>query len=169
MNIFVTNADPVISAKNLDDMRVNKMITESIQMLAVAMYRNGATPNQVPKNINGTSYSKEAHKHHPCTIWVGDSRSNFSWLVDHTEALLKEWEMRTGNIQAGAKNIPSVVAWISNMPDIPLSPFVNCTAHHKHIDDVHEAYRLEMLHKWANKKEKYSQTWHKSSTFPGWA
>ena len=169
MNIFVTDADPVISAKNLDDMRVNKMITESLQMLAVAMYRNGANASQVPYNLNGIAYSKDAHRHHPCTIWAGDNRANYTWLLEHTIALIKEWEMRTGKIQAGAKNIRLVDAWIPNIPDLPISPFVNCTTHHKHIDDVHEAYRLEMLHKWTTKKEKYSQTWYGSDVFPGWA
>lgn len=167
MNIFVTTSDPVKAASYLDDMRVNKMITESLQMLATAMIRHGAVDADLPRNKAGTAY-KPSHQKHPCTIWTGDSGENFEWLYLHTVALCNEWHARTGKRQIGDANLSIVSQFLYNMPWTGQTPFVNCTTNFKHIADIHEAYRLQLELKWNNKKEKYRQTWYKSDIFPGW-
>lgn len=168
MNIFATSSDPVISAKHLDDMRVNKMITESLQMLAVAIDINGGSSSYLPLNIQGAPYGVKGHKNHPCTVWVSKSKYNYIWLIEHLNALLEEWYVRTGKVQRGENNLIRVMSFISYMPDIPMTPFVNCTTHHKHIVDVHAAYRLEMEYKWANKKPRAKLSWYGKDQFPGW-
>jgi hypothetical protein len=75
MNIFSTNQCPLISAQQLDDRRVNKMILESAQMISTVL-------------IHRLNYDKVSNKlylpthvKHPSTLWAGDSFENFNWLV----------------------------------------------------------------------------------------
>lgn len=167
MNIFVTYSDPVKCAQVLDDGRVNKMITESLQMLAVVMHKYGVPHAYIPKNASMRVFSARAHANHPCTIWTGESGANFMWLVEHTRALCREFERRYGKPQRGAINCHALEQALPYLPIGDLTPFVNCTTH-KDIADVHEAYRQAMIDKWTTKKVKYKQTWAGSPAFPGW-
>ena len=72
MNIFVTDPCPKISAQNLDNKRVVKMLLESAQLLSTAITLNG-----------GKGIYKPTHIHHPCTKWVAHSYQNWLWLFRH--------------------------------------------------------------------------------------
>jgi len=85
MNIFVLDERPSISAKYHTDKHVRKMIVESAQMLSTA--------HQIINGPNPKVY-KVAYKNHPCTIWVRQSKSNYSWLYQLFENLLKEYTRR---------------------------------------------------------------------------
>ena len=103
MNIFVTNLDPVAAAKDQCDKHVPKMIVESAQMLASAVRSWGATDEQfIAHGIltkAGKPY-KGGYANHPCTVWAGESYSNFAWLHDHAVALLAEYTHRFGKEHA---------------------------------------------------------------------
>ena len=86
MNIFVLDLDPKKAAVQQIDKHVVKMPLETAQMLCTALGRHG---------LEGTPY-KQAYKKHPCTIWAGDSRNNFQWLVKHGIALSEEYTRRYG-------------------------------------------------------------------------
>lgn len=167
MNIFASYPDPVTSAKVLDDGRVNKMITESLQMIAVVMHKYGVPHEFIPTNASMRVFSARAHAQHPCTIWAGKSGTNFMWLVEHTRALCGEFERRYGKPQRGAANTDGLENALPYLPIGDLTPFPNCTTF-KYIEDVHAAYKHALLDKWVNKKPKYKQTWYGSTTFPGW-
>jgi Pyrimidine dimer DNA glycosylase len=167
MNIFASYDDPVKCAQVLDDGRVNKMITESLQMLAVVMHRYGVPHQHIPKNQDGKVFSAKAHANHPCTLWAGLTGNNFMWLVKHTEALCHEFWIRHGRQQRGYINTYDLNKALPYLPIGDLTPFVNCSAH-KDVADVHEAYRLTLTDKWMFKKPKYRLTWHGKPQFPGW-
>ena len=167
MNIFATYSDPVKCAQVLDDGRVNKMITESLQMIAVVMHRYGVPDAHIPKNIHGNTFSAKAHAKHPCTLWAGESGSNFMWLVEHTRALCREFELRYGKPQRGTSNTNDLEQALPYLPIGDQTPFANCSAH-KYVKDVHMAYRLTMMDKWIAKKPRYKLTWFGKSQFPGW-
>ena len=93
MNIFVLDEDPAQAARYLDDVRLPKMCVESAQMMASALRRHGATDEQMPLTKAGKPY-KGGYKHHPCTVWAGDSRGNFKWLARHAIALVREYDLR---------------------------------------------------------------------------
>jgi hypothetical protein len=114
MNIFVLDENPVTAAKYMDDVRLPKMCVESAQMMAASLRRHGATDEQMPltkpKWITAldntdtmwfvpTPY-KGGYKHHPCTVWAGDSRANFQWLARHAQALLTEYSNRFDKVHA---------------------------------------------------------------------
>ena len=86
MNIFVVNEDPSEAAVSLCDKHVPKMIVETTQMLVSALRRHGAGDEQVPLTKSGTPH-KGGYRHHPATVWTGDSRGNAEWLLEHGFAL----------------------------------------------------------------------------------
>lgn len=78
MNIFATDEDPVVSAENLDDLRVNKMVLETAQILSTACAVYGVSSNKL---------YKPTHVNHPSSKWARESRKNFIWLCCHGIAL----------------------------------------------------------------------------------
>ena len=99
MNIFVLDNNPKIAAMDMDDVRVPKMCVESAQMMASALRRHGATDSMMPLTKAGTPY-KGGHKHHPCTVWAGDTRYNFEWLASHAKELCFQYFLRFGKTHA---------------------------------------------------------------------
>ena len=85
MNIFAVDKDPKISAQQLCDKHVVKMILESAQMLCSA-YPNGDAPY------------KRAFYNHPCTIWARESQENYEWLLTHAYAMCQEYTRRYGKV-----------------------------------------------------------------------
>jgi hypothetical protein len=154
MNIFVTDADPAIAAKNLDDKRVIKMIVESAQMLSTAMTKNG---------IGGAPY-RSTHANHPCTLWAATSQQNFEWLLNHMVYLCCEYTLRYGKIHKSAQHMDLFRMNVQFFPDIGLTPFANCTPHKDQPDTI-VAYRMTMIDKWAN--DKRTPTW-KYNSKPTW-
>ena len=82
MNIFALDEDPRAAARCLCDKHVPKMCVESAQMMASALLRHGAEPEQMPNTKSGTPY-KGGYHHHPCTVWAGNNRGNYHWLAAH--------------------------------------------------------------------------------------
>jgi Pyrimidine dimer DNA glycosylase len=89
MNIFVTDSNPVIAARNLCDKHISKMIVESAQMLSTAWWTlDGGCP--------GSIVYKPTHQHHPCTKWVMESDGNYLWLGQHALEMCNEYTRRYG-------------------------------------------------------------------------
>jgi hypothetical protein len=86
MNIFILDDCPDKAAIQQLDKHVVKMPLETAQMLCSALVRHGC---------EGTPY-KAAYRKHPCTIWAGDTRTNFLWLIKHGVALSQEYTARYG-------------------------------------------------------------------------
>ena len=143
MNIFVLDKDPIIAAKYMDDVRLPKMCVESAQMMASALRRHGATDEQMPLTKAGKPY-KGGYKHHPCTIFAGDSYANFMWLADHALELCNEYFQRFGKVHAC--HYPINFMRDMNIIDkvIPkgeLTPFAQAMPDEYKDDDAVKAYR----------------------------
>ena len=144
MNIFVLDLDPVKAAKAMDCVRVPKMVTESAQMMASALRRHGATDEDVPVTKSGTPYKGGYHRH-PCTVWAGDTRSNYNWLGQHALALLNEYQLRFNKVHACTKPICDMI-FMSHyvgdvLPDDVLTPFAQAMPDEYKDDDPVVAYR----------------------------
>ena len=103
MNIFYLDRDPKIAAQMMCDKHVVKMILESAQMLSTAH-------RVLDGNDIGDSKGlyKMAHKNHPSTIWARTNSSNYEWLWDHFDALMKEYTHRYGKKHASERLIHSL-------------------------------------------------------------
>jgi hypothetical protein len=83
MNIFVLDRDIGKCARYHADQHVVKMILESAQMLCTVITRNG-----------GEAPYRSTHPNHPCTLWAGQSLSNWWWLYKLALALNQEYRYR---------------------------------------------------------------------------
>ena len=148
MNIFFTEADPVLAATNLDDSRVNKMIIESAALLANAISFHGGGSNDLPiSKTSGQPFKTKAWQNHPSCLWVKESRSNYNWLFNHTVALIEELKFRRGTIHCMVDNLGVLKQGALFISEGELTHFANCTPY-KNMSDVVRAYRITMAYKW---------------------
>jgi len=128
MNIFVTDPDPIISARELCDRHVrSKMQIESAIMLAHCFSQEAL--NNAPKTKTGkVRKSGKGYFNHQCSIWVRESRANFDWLVSHALEMFNERRFRWPTAE-GHFTEP-FIRWCSNnrsltlVPEGEITPFV---------------------------------------------
>lgn len=96
MNIFVLDRDPVLAASYHCDRHVVKMILETAQLMS-----NCVTPS--------TLTYRHTHLHHPCSVWVKESKANFQWLYRLGFALCDEYHSRFGKHHKSAQVIQHCV------------------------------------------------------------
>jgi hypothetical protein len=159
MNIFVLHEDPVIAAQMHCDKHCNKMIVEHAQMLAAAYYstlgisRKKEIPekqNLVNEMFRGWPRKREdgsewhyaiTHVNHPCTVWTRTSIENFNWLLDCTDALCTEFQIRW----KGQPSIKKIIDWMrDNPPKLPskgLTPFAQAMPDCFRSSNTPESYR----------------------------
>jgi hypothetical protein len=151
MNIFVTSLDPKKAASHLDDLRLNKMILETAQLLSTA-YRHlfGEHP----------LLYKNTHYNHPCSIWARKNIYSYSWLVRYFDELSNE-KMRRDLLIKNKDSISSHKSWqnlytlfhsqeIEYNNKITMNFFTfNCTEF-KNEKDLRIAYQKQLMKKWQN-------------------
>lgn len=127
MNIFALSDKPDLAASYHCDRHVIKMILESAQMLSTI--------------LDGPY--KPTHRNHPCTQWVGESRSNAEWLWLLTDALNLEYRGRyqTKRDHASWTAIEPIWRKFNLLPDIGLTPFAQAMPDEYKQDDPISAYR----------------------------
>ena len=155
MNIFALSECPEQSALWLDDVRKNKMILESAQMLSTAV-------RWLDPDTTLPVY-KLAHINHPCSKWARASRSNFRWLIDHMTHMFTQ----KGGLHKSARLLDYFhqFADSGDFPNEDLQPFANCARNlergvdYSDVDDVHQAYRMYMNDRWKEHTIKLSWRW----------
>ena len=135
MNIFVLDPDPKVAATMLCDKHVVKMILESAQMLSTIAHKNGHTPRYRP-----------THSKHPCTLWAGESKSNWQWLVTHSLEMCREYTRRYHKVHKSQE----VIQWcIDNntgpQSDLGQTPFRLAMPEQYKTTDPVESYRQYYL------------------------
>lgn len=140
MNLFVTSNCPIESAKALDDLRLNKMLLETAQLLSTALHLNG---------YKGPY--RKTHENHPVTVWVAANYKNYLWTLDHFIALNNERKRRTGKDHKCWEHYHEFMTNRFKVPKVreERDPFVNCSLH-KDVTSVIKAYRMTMDDKWNN-------------------
>ena len=145
MNIFATSPSPDTSALWLDDVRKNKMILETAQLLSASVRINSMS------KAWGDKVYKLTHTGHPCCVWTCHSKGNFRWLLDHMIALAAQWGRHKS-----ADLIPVFEDYYHHgyfLSD-EQTKHPNCAANadqglsFKHISNVHEAYQLYLNERW---------------------
>ena len=160
MNIFVLDRNPIRASEMMCDKHIPKMIVESAQMMASALRRHGAVDSQMPLTKSGTPY-KGGYKHHPCTVWAGDSWHNFDWLANHAIGLLGEYYMRFGKEHACSEAIGQMNGMSWRLPNGRLTPFAQAMPDEFKQEDAVQAYR-------AYYHSKTFAKWEKGTDAPYW-
>ena len=151
MNIFVLHDNPTKAAQMMCDKHVVKMIIESAQMLCTVANERG---HKAPY--------RTTHKKHPCTLWVGESKQNWCWLIQHLDTLCNEYTRRYGRVHKTQK----VLEWIKktsvNLPSDKLTPFALAMPDKYKTKSAVESYRNYYL----GEKAKFAK-WKMGNT-PNW-
>lgn len=144
MNIFAFHPDPIQSALWLDDVRKNKMVLETAQLLSTAI--NISSP--------GHNYKvyKTAYLNHPCAKWARRSRQNFHWLTQYFNAVLSQ----RNRPHKSRVLLPTFQEYVKTGEFFleEQTPFANCARNlevgvdFSHVTDVHDAYRQYICARW---------------------
>ena len=129
MNLFACHHRPVDAANALADRHVVSMTKELAQQLSDALRTLGydapfAPTGPTARPIATGELYKPNHPHHPITRWVGATRANFAWAVDHGLALADELQRRFGTVHRSRPVMETARDLIGLLPDGDLLPFV---------------------------------------------
>lgn len=162
MNIFALHPQAREAARMLCDKHVPKMAVESAQMLASALIRHGATPDEMPLTKKGTPYRGGYHRH-PCTVWAGESKANFIWLAHHGHEICLEYTRRFRKIHSCEKPIIKMILMMNKIPySKGQTQFPQCMPdEYKNSSDPVEAYRDYYM-------SKHFAKWKKGRLEPAW-
>ena len=163
MNIFVLDNNPIKAAAAMDCVRVPKMVTESAQMMASALRRHGATDEQMPLTKAGRPYLG-GYKNHPCTIWAGNTSSNFAWLALHGLGLCAEYTKRFGKVHACESAIKHMIRMVDKIPAGITEPFALAMDDEYKQENAVEAYRNYYF----SKRESKGGVRYNRTTAPLW-
>ncbi len=149
MNIFVVSPMPHVCAQALDDLRLNKMILETAQLLCGALHAFDSLAGRLQR----LELYKPTHMNHPCAIWVRMRTANYLWTRELFEELHAEYRHRFGRdhktwLKLHDEFVRCPGAWTSMFER---TPFVNCSLH-KECKDVFLAYQLTLVEKWSMDK-----------------
>jgi hypothetical protein len=138
MNVFVLHDTPETAAQMLCDKHIVKMTLETAQMLSTALHRHGVT---------FAGQYRPTHRNHPCTLWAGETRSNFEWLVRHGLALGREYQIRFHNGALGRHHASRHVIYDAGqhaaaVPAGPRTPFAMAMPAHLRSADAVLSYRV---------------------------
>ena len=162
MNIFVLHTDPQTAAQHMCDKHIPKMCVESLQMMGSALRRHGATDDQMPLSEAGKPI-KGGYKHHPCTVWAGDSRPNFLWLAAHGLELCSEYTLRYNKIHKCQHKIETMTNLCGLIPAGNLTRFAQAMPDEYKDQDPVIAYRT-----YYNHDKAYFAKWNKGRPCPFW-
>lgn len=87
MNVFYTNDDPILAARDHNNIHRNKMIVEYAQLLSTAHHELG---------VNADGIYKRTHLNHPSAIWVRKSPHNYEWVARCALELCTMYQVDTG-------------------------------------------------------------------------
>ena len=160
MNIFILDTDPATAAYMHCDKHVPKMCVEAAQMMASALRRHGATDEDMPLTKAGKPY-KGGYKHHPCTVWAGDSQENWMWLAHHAMQLCEEYYKRFNKMHACTDPIYHMIGLQKIIPNTELTPFAQAMPDEYRNDDAVVAYQ-------AYYHSKQFAKWEKGTPAPDW-
>ena len=151
MNIFVLDTDPGTAAEYHCDKHVIKMILESAQMLCTVC-------NQHDRQ---TPYLS-AHPKHPCTLWAGNSLSNWLWLKELAKWLNNEYLWRYDKAPHKSWEVIEKLE-VPPIEDIGLTQFPLCMPDKYKSDNVVQSYR-----EFYRKEKARFATWSFPAKEPRW-
>lgn len=174
MNVFFIDRDPRVAARGLVDSHVNKMITESAQLLSTAhrvldgVERIVLRPRKndpdklyrvhVWKLSDGRDniLYQSTHINHPSAKWVRQSTQHYIWLLQHLDEMFKEYTRRWGRYREAQTTILPVLNILPNnlndtgFSDPPCAMPVEYITSNDAVVNYRNYYRLgkQNIHKW---------------------
>jgi len=99
MNLFYTDKNPHVAARDLCDKHVVKMILEAAQMMCTAHTELSST--LIPADV----CYKPTHVNHPSAVWVRASKTQYAWCYEWWVAMCSEYYARYGKVHLTYKKL----------------------------------------------------------------
>ena len=159
MNIFVTDLDPTLSARDLADRHVVKMILETTQILSTVLRLRG---------VDDPDLYKITHASHPSVVWAGASPVNTAWAYRHARDLAEEYTVRYGKIHACERTLGQIARHDPDMAAIsdPPRDFVYVGPAEHWTGDVPTSYRTYLKAKYRTWGDR--ARWRSPAQKPAW-
>ncbi len=140
MNIFVVHSNPTICARTLDNVRLNKMIVETGQIISTVL--------RTKYNDKTKKLYKAAYLNHPCIKWAQENPQHLVWLIHLFFEYTKEYTFRFHKVHLTEKTLNKHLRNIlKNLPPFTTQiKFYNGSFYKKL--PVFKAYRLTLKEKW---------------------
>lgn len=120
MNIFYTDNDPVIAARQHCRVHMRKMIVEYAQLLSAAHHvLDGG------KAIDGLY--KLSHKNHPCAVWIRKSSEHYNWLHKCAMELCEMYRKDSGKVHKTESVLKTLIKHPTNIGNTKFSKPPCCT------------------------------------------
>lgn len=164
MNIFCVSRHPRKCARALDDLRLNKMMLETAQILCTVINMEGKSQR--------TPY-RSTHINNPIIKWAYSDPHHWSWLWHLGNAYGDEIIHRNGRRHASHLVIQGLTLnwpWLEGEPRRDIE-FYNGARHrgldidYTYIDNTHKAYKAYLNARWDTAKR--DPTWKKRGE-PSW-
>lgn len=179
MNIFYTNSNPYICAKEHCNVHQNKMIIEYAQMLSSAHRILDGTKYTIITPRKKTIYElhderqdilyKATHINHPCSKWIRISNENYQWVYETLYHLCKLYYMRNQKHHKTS----NLLSLLSESPmNIPIGTFTTppkAMPDEYKIGDTISSYKNYLCakyHDWLTRERKMKVEWYISK--PNW-
>lgn len=150
MNIFALSYDVFDVASYHVDSHVVKMPLETAQMLCTNLVKLGIDSPYLP-----------VHQKHPCTLWAGLTKENYSWLCDLGLALCMEFTYRYKKVHSCENVINYCLTKKNYLPSGGMTEFAQAMPDEYKDKDSIVAYRRyyiygkKHLHKWSKRDIPY--------------
>lgn len=175
MNIFVTNTNPIIAARELCDQHCRSKMQIESAILLQHCFDNQTLLSAPPTKKGTPRKAGKGYFNHPCAVWVRESKQNFEWLVAHALEMFNERDRRWP--KSAPHFTKTFIQWCGDNIDktlhckgISLTPFAiainqesNCRKNVAGFDSI----PVTEQYQWYIKMDKPFATWTNGSK-PSW-
>ena len=138
MNIYVSDPNAFIAARNLDDTRLTESLLYSAQIIAAVAFHNKKHSKHFLDFQDVTD---------PSVRWCLNDTNNFFWLIAHASGLRAEFKERF-DFQPPMDGMIWDATQIFGYENPNVKMFQNRTGNFNHILDVPTAYRFHLDKIW---------------------
>ena len=161
MNRFIINHTPTTIAKDLCDQHITKMVLEEAQMLC------SAVRTHAPDYAERYGLYKMAYQNHPCSVWVRETRANYTFGLSLLQAMSYEYTERYGKIHKSSRLVTALKYADEFMPEGGLTPHPQCFSGHDQCK-TNEPWPVEAYRRfYAVDKLKFAR-YNKGRNMPNW-
>lgn len=108
------------------------MVLEYTQMLSTVLRKYG---------YDYPLLMKSTHEHHPCTIWAGEAKENYYYLLNLAIFLFLEYTYRYGKIHARQETINFISNITPQFSNIYSTRKPLCMPEQYKVQDIYWSYR----------------------------
>ena len=100
-NVFVTNLNPRVAARNLDNKRLSRMAFEAYEAICAGLANIRYPGEPTPEDTDLPYFPRKFQRSHNVSKWVGADRWHAWWTLLHADECSLEHQRRYGTAELG--------------------------------------------------------------------